>query len=154
MVGNHYLLQGLNAPRVGLLADVDTHTKGLESVSVIDGFLGVFRVLLVGVGLLVLLIVHVFKSEAAQSLVLSVHYDSVISGLGGEAVFLSSDDLEFVIVQHADVSYGCRSPVLVFALVFLEESRDDVMETIFVCVMLVELILVFESLDVETHHFW
>ena len=154
LISNHYFLECLYSPSVSLLSEVYPHAEGSEGPLVIDGVLRILGVYSVTIGLLVLLIVHVFKCETCQLHLLAVDYYSVVSGLRAQAVLLATDYLELVVVQHADVSDCSGCPVLVLVVVLSHESGDDLVEPKLVMVVLVELILLLESLNVESHHMW
>jgi hypothetical protein len=100
------------------------------------------------------LIIHVLKSETGEPHIFPVHDDPIVGRLGGQAVLLPPNDLELVIVEHADMRDCGSGPILVFALILLDESGDDLLKLKLVLVKLVELVLVFKGLDVEPHHLW
>ena len=95
---------------------------------------------------------YLLEGEAREHALAAVNDDSLVNGLRGEAVFHSTNDLELVLVDLADVSDGRVGEGRVFILVFFNEGVHHFAKLVLVVVEQVHLVLGLASKHVELHH--
>ena len=116
------------------MSDPTSHTWTLEKVCTIYGVLWVFRIHLITVCFLVTLILSVLEGEALKLHLRPIKDYSLIQRFTSEAIFHSSDDLKFVIINHADVGDGGSCKPIVFVLVLFDKSTTNLLEAKFVII--------------------
>ena len=79
----------------------------------------------IGISFLELVVLNVFEGETLNHHLLAIYDNTLVKRLGGDTVLHSTHDLEFVIIDRANVSYCCCGPSLVFILIFFDESLDN-----------------------------
>jgi len=150
----NYSIHQRNSPLMSFISKKLKVSWRFEKISIIYGFLSIYRIPLVAIGFLILIIIYILKSEALQLHFRAIDDDSFIKRVLGQGVLHSAHYLEFVLINSADVGDCRHSKIKIFILIFFNESFANVVEIKLVQVFEVHFVVFLKGLHVHLHHFW